>query len=64
MVLAAFGTEVGLFLTRRDSLEVILGRCAKAMLQYLNATVAQISIFDPRKKGFEVRGAIAEIRTE
>ena len=52
--LAAFGAEVGLLLTRRDSLEAILERCARAMVQYLNATLAQISVFDPRKKVFEV----------
>jgi len=34
--LAAFGAEIGLALTRRDSLKAILDRCAKAMVQYLN----------------------------
>ncbi len=33
--LAAFGTEVGLALTRQDSLDCILGSCAQAMVQYL-----------------------------
>ena len=33
--LAAFGAEVGLALTRRDSLSVILYRCADAMVRYL-----------------------------
>src|SRR3954451_12861480 len=41
--LAAFGAEIGLALTRRDSLEAILERCANAMVQFLNAGVAQIS---------------------
>ncbi len=55
--LAAFGAEVGLILTRRDSLEAILGGCAQAMLQYLNASLAQIFTFDPRKRVFEPRAA-------
>jgi len=53
--LAAFGAEVGLTLTRRDSLETILEGCAKAMLQYLNASLAQIHTFDARKRVFERR---------
>jgi two-component system, cell cycle sensor histidine kinase and response regulator CckA len=54
--LAAFGADVGLALTRRDSLDAILRRCAGAMVQYLNAAVAQIAIFDARKQTFETRG--------
>lgn len=53
--LAAFGAEVGLTLTRRDALDALLGGCAKAMLQYLNASVAQVFTFDPRKRVFERR---------
>src|SRR5262249_7133718 len=55
--LAAFGAEVGLILTRRDSLEAILAGCAKAMAQYLNASLAQIFTFDSRKQLFEPRAA-------
>jgi two-component system, cell cycle sensor histidine kinase and response regulator CckA len=51
--LAAFGAEIGLALTRRDSLKAILDRCTKAMAQYLNAGLAQILSFDPRSKAFE-----------
>jgi two-component system cell cycle sensor histidine kinase/response regulator CckA len=51
--LAAFGAEIGLALTRRDSLKAILDRCAKAMAQYLNAGLAQILSFESRGKGFE-----------
>ena len=61
--LAAFGTDVGLALTRRDSLEAILDRCARAMVQYLNAGLAQISTFEPQKRLFEPRataGALFE----
>jgi two-component system cell cycle sensor histidine kinase/response regulator CckA len=55
--LAAFGAEVGLALTRRDSLETILERCARAMAQYLNASLAQICTFDERKQAFQTRAA-------
>jgi len=55
--LAAFGADVGLALTRRDSLDTILERCARAMVQYLNAALAQISTFDPRTGHFEARAA-------
>ena len=43
--LAAFGADVGLALTRSDSLEAILARCAEAMAQYLNAALAQIWVY-------------------
>ncbi len=65
--LAAFGAEVGLTLTRRDSLEAILERCAKAMAQYLNAALAQIWTFDARKRVMESQaagGIIAERHPE
>jgi PAS domain S-box-containing protein len=42
--LASFGAEIGLALTRRDTLEAILKRCAGAMAQFLNAALAQISV--------------------
>src|SRR5207244_2436622 len=40
--LAAFGEDVGLALTRRDSLDSILHRCATAMVHYLHAAQARI----------------------
>ncbi|HTL59554.1 MAG TPA: response regulator [Candidatus Limnocylindrales bacterium] len=55
--LAAFGAQVGLILTRRDSLDAILQGCAQAMAQYLNASLAQIFTFDSRKRVFEPRSA-------
>ncbi len=55
--LAAFGAEIGLVLTRRDSLDAILERCARAMAQYLNASLAQISTYDPKKQDFEVQAS-------
>lgn len=59
--LAAFGAEVGLALTRRDSLDAILDRCAKAMAQYLNAAVAHISTFDTQTQKFEPRAAAGSL---
>jgi two-component system, cell cycle sensor histidine kinase and response regulator CckA len=44
--LASFGADIGLALTRRDSLDAILQRCATAMVQYLNAALARLWIFD------------------
>jgi two-component system, cell cycle sensor histidine kinase and response regulator CckA len=61
--LAAFGSEVGLALTRRDSLDRILHLCAQAMARYLNASLAQISTFDSQRGVFELRvsaGALCE----
>ena len=51
--LAGFGAEVGLALTRRASLTAILDKCAKAMVQYLNAELAQIFTFDSKSNTFE-----------
>ncbi len=51
--LAAFGTEVGLALTRSATLEQILADCAKAMAQYLNGALAQIWVFDPEKPALQ-----------
>ena len=59
--LAAFGADVGLALTRRDSLEAILDRCARAMVQFLNAAVVQISTFDAQRLAFEPRAAAGSL---
>jgi two-component system, cell cycle sensor histidine kinase and response regulator CckA len=59
--LAAFGADVGLALTRRDSLPGILQHCAQAMVQYLNAALAQISVFDPRKNAFVPHAAAGPV---
>jgi two-component system cell cycle sensor histidine kinase/response regulator CckA len=45
--LAAFGADVGLALTRSAALEQVMADCARAMVQYLNAALAQIWVFDP-----------------
>ena len=44
--LAAFGEDIGLALTRRDSLDTILHRCATAIGHYLHATLARLWIYD------------------
>ncbi len=62
--LAAFGAEVGLALTRRDSLDSILGCCAKAMAQFLNASLAQVWTFDPRERVFQPRAAAGPLAEE
>jgi len=51
--LAAFGAEVGLALTRRDSLKAIMDRCSEAMVKYLNAALARIETFDGETGLFE-----------
>jgi PAS domain S-box-containing protein len=45
--LAAFGADIGLAVTRRDALDAILDRCAKAMVRYLKAHLARIWMFEP-----------------
>jgi PAS domain S-box-containing protein len=45
--LAAFGADIGLALTQRETLGVILHHCADAMVRYLNVHLAQIWILDP-----------------
>ena len=59
--LAAFGAEVGLVLTRRDSLDSILDHCATAMSQYLTAAVAQIFTYDEKKGIFEKRAIAGQL---
>ncbi len=59
--LARFGAEIGLALTRRDSLDAILQRCAEAMTESLHAAVAQVSTFEPRKGAFEPRATTGRL---
>ncbi|MEI2726538.1 MAG: ATP-binding protein [Verrucomicrobiota bacterium] len=48
--LAAFGAQVGLVLTCRAPLSVILENCAGAMAQYLNGALAQVWVYDAGEK--------------
>jgi two-component system, cell cycle sensor histidine kinase and response regulator CckA len=57
--LAAFGADVGLALTRNQSLDEILDRCAGAMVNYLNASLAQIWTYRADPGVLELRGACA-----
>ncbi len=59
--LAAFGAEVGLALTRRDSLDSILSCCANAMAQFLNASLAQLWTFDMQERVFQARAAAGDL---
>jgi len=61
--IAAFGTEVGLALTRPAPLDSILKDCANAMAQYLNAALAQVWVYNARLDRLEPgasAGALAE----
>jgi PAS domain S-box-containing protein len=55
--LAAFGADVGLALTRRDSLETILQRCASAMVSYLGASLARLWVFDPEDNALKLQAS-------
>ena len=59
--LAAFGAEVGLALTRRDSMGAILYHCAELMVRYLNVHLAQIWILDPADKLLHLRATAGAI---
>ncbi len=52
--LAAFGAQVGLVLTCRATLPVILENCAGAMAQYLNGTLAQVWTCDGTEKTLQL----------
>jgi PAS domain S-box-containing protein len=65
--LAAFGADVGLALTQRDTLSGILYRCADAMVRYLNAHMARIWILDPTEKMLHLKasaGAINDVQSK
>ena len=59
--LAAFGANVGLTLTRRDSLEVILGGCASAMVRYLHANLARIWIVEPGEQVLKLHAVAGQL---
>jgi PAS domain S-box-containing protein len=51
--LAAFGADVGLALAMSAPIDVILDHCARSMMQYLGASLAQIWIFHPQRDQLE-----------
>ena len=55
--LAAFGEDIGLALTRSDSLEAILQRCAMAMVHYLHAAQARLWIYEPEGKFLKLQAS-------
>ena len=65
--LAAFGAEIGLALTQRETLSAILHTCADSMVRYLNVHLAQIWILDRADKMLHLEasaGAINEVASE
>ena len=65
--LAAFGAEVGLALTGRDSLAEILYRCADLMVRYLNVHLAQVWTLDPGDKLLHLKasaGAVNDVDSQ
>jgi two-component system cell cycle sensor histidine kinase/response regulator CckA len=65
--LAAFGADVGLALTQRDSLSAILYRCADSMVRYLNVHLARIWILHPADKMLHLKasaGAINDVQSQ
>src|SRR3984957_419200 len=62
--LAAFGADVGLALTQRESLAAILYQCSDLVVRYLNVHLAQIWILNPADKMLHLKasaGAINDI---
>ncbi len=72
--LAAFGAEVGLVLTQRGPLSVILEKCAGAMVQYLSgsasnhgataAGLAQLWVYNQAKGAFELQAGAGSVNQE
>jgi PAS domain S-box-containing protein len=55
--LAEFGANVGLALTRRDSLDAILQGCAAAMVRYFNCALARIWTYEAEEKTFRLHAS-------
>jgi len=51
--LAAFGADVGLALAMSAPIDTILDHCARSMMQYLGASLAQIWIYHPQREHLE-----------
>lgn len=61
--LAAFGAQVGLVLTQRGPLPVILEKCTNAMVQYLSGGLAQLWVFNPSKEIFELKAGTGTVNS-
>ncbi len=55
--LATMGAAVGVALTQSDSLQAMLQRCAEAMVQHLNATLARIWILKQGQNVLELQAS-------
>jgi two-component system, cell cycle sensor histidine kinase and response regulator CckA len=62
--LAAFGAQVGLVLTQRGPLTVILEKCASAMVQYLSGGLAQLWVYNQSKEIFELRAGAGTVNSQ
>jgi two-component system cell cycle sensor histidine kinase/response regulator CckA len=59
--LAAFGADIGLALTQRESLAAILYQCADLVVRYLNVHLAQIWILHPSDKMLHLKASAGAI---
>src|SRR3984957_17208215 len=59
--LAAFGADIGLALTQRESLCAILYRCADSVVRYLNVHLTQIWILNPGDKMLHIKASAGAI---
>ena len=55
--LATLGAEVGIALTREDTLREILQRCTEAIVQYLDAALARIWTFNQAENSLELQAS-------
>ena len=62
--LAAFGAQVGLVLTQRGPLSVILEKCAGAMVQYLSGGLAQLWVYNQAKEVFELKAGAGNVTNQ
>ncbi len=58
---AVFGSEVGAALTRNDSLDGSLERCAKAMVEQLGASIASIWVMNEKKSMLDLAGSAGAV---
>lgn len=62
--LAAFGAQIGLELTQRGPLPVILEKCASSMVQYLSGGLAQLWVYNQSKEMFELKASAGNVSNQ
>lgn len=62
--LAAFGAQVGLVLTQRGPMQVILEKCAGAMVQYLSGGLAQLWVYNQSNETFELKASAGTVNSQ